>query len=412
MVVMKDSFEAGLRMLSDIARRPTFAPAEIDRQRQQMLSSLKVSFEDPEFIANAVFRPARSTASIRYGMPQTGNARDDRGHHARRSRRRFTGGISCRTTPSWRSSATSPTEEAFEGVKSVFGDWERRDGAGLIRSSPPPDPDAPRRSSINKPDAVQTEVRVGHIWAFARNHPDYMAAQPGDQDSRRRGRQPLAPGAAGPSADLTYGAQADIDTLKESGDIEASTNTRSDATGEVLRLMVDEFWRLQRERVSERELSDAKAYLTGSFPLTIETPDAIATQVLNVLFYGLPVEELRIVPPAGQRRRRSTISSACRSSYLRPRPAGDRSGGQCGRVHIAASTGRFRRVRSHRHGRPGSHGRRLQRRGTPGDEDRATNSSSFSVLSCVVLSRRAIRTGTADAATTREPSAVAAMRAS
>ena len=61
----------------------------------------------------------------------------------------------------------------------------------------------------------------------------------------------------------------------------------------MLRLMVDEFWRLQRERVGERELADAKAYMTGSFPLTIETPDAIATQVLNVLFYGLPVEELQ-----------------------------------------------------------------------------------------------------------------------
>ena len=33
--------------------------------------------------------------------------------------------------------------------------------------------------------------------------------------------------------------------------------------------------------------------MTGSFPLTIETPDAIATQVLNVLFYGLPIEELQ-----------------------------------------------------------------------------------------------------------------------
>ena len=64
-----------------------------------------------------------------------------------------------------------------------------------------------------------------------------------------------------------------MDTLKETGDFEAETNTRSDATGEVLRLIVDEFWRLQRERVGERELADAKAYLTGSFPLTIETPD-------------------------------------------------------------------------------------------------------------------------------------------
>ena len=38
--------------------------------------------------------------------------------------------------------------------------------------------------------------------------------------------------------------------------------------------MIDEFARLARERVGERELSDAQAYLAGSFPLTIETPDA------------------------------------------------------------------------------------------------------------------------------------------
>jgi hypothetical protein len=92
---------------------------------------------------------------------------------------------------------------------------------------------------------------------------------------------------------LTYGAQANMDTLKESGDFEAETNTRSDATGEVLRLIVDEFWRLQRERVGERELDGAKAYLTGSFPLTIETPEAIAMQVVNALFYGLPLQELQ-----------------------------------------------------------------------------------------------------------------------
>jgi outer membrane lipoprotein-sorting protein len=84
-----------------------------------------------------------------------------------------------------------------------------------------------------------------------------------------------------------------MDTLKESGDFEAETNTRSEATGEVLRLIVDEFWRLQRERVGDRELDGAKAYLTGSFPLTIETPEAIAMQVVNALFYGLPLQELQ-----------------------------------------------------------------------------------------------------------------------
>ena len=32
--------------------------------------------------------------------------------------------------------------------------------------------------------------------------------------------------------------------------------------------------------------------MIGHFPLTIEVPDAIATQVLNQLFYDLPVDEL------------------------------------------------------------------------------------------------------------------------
>jgi len=45
--------------------------------------------------------------------------------------------------------------------------------------------------------------------------------------------------------------------------------------------------------VDEGELAEAKAYLTGSFPLTVETPDEIATQVLNVLFYELPIDELQ-----------------------------------------------------------------------------------------------------------------------
>jgi zinc protease len=55
---------------------------------------------------------------------------------------------------------------------------------------------------------------------------------------------------------------------------------------------VDEFARLQRERVSDEELQGAQDYMVGHFPLTIEVPDAIATQVLNQLFYDLPVSDL------------------------------------------------------------------------------------------------------------------------
>ena len=53
---------------------------------------------------------------------------------------------------------------------------------------------------------------------------------------------------------------------------------------------------MQREPVSERELRSAKAYLTGNFPLSIETPNAIAAQVLEAMLYGLALDELETYP--------------------------------------------------------------------------------------------------------------------
>ena len=287
MVVMKDSFDVGLKMLSDMARQPGFAPAEVERQRQQMLSGQKVSLEDPGYIANSVFD--RLVYGFHpYGMPENGTpetiaslTRDDLvAFHTRffmpnNAILAIVGDVTA--------------EEAFAAAKKIFGDWQKRDLPAQTFVGPP---DPTRRVIVvNKPNAVQTEVRVGHL-GIPRTHPDYMAVNLairilGGEGSNRL-HQVLRT-----ERGLTYGAQANMDTLKESGDFQAETNTRSDATGEVLRLIVDEFWRLQRERVGERELDGAKAYLTGSFPLTIETPEAIAMQVVNALFYGLPLEELQ-----------------------------------------------------------------------------------------------------------------------
>lgn len=58
---------------------------------------------------------------------------------------------------------------------------------------------------------------------------------------------------------LTYGAEADIHALKDTGDFVASTDTKSETTAETLRLIVDEIWKLQRQRVQQRELADAQA---------------------------------------------------------------------------------------------------------------------------------------------------------
>jgi zinc protease len=287
MVVMKDSFETGMRMIDEMAEHPAFAPEEIDRQRQQILSGLKVNLDDPEYLANAVF-DRLVYGGHPYGMPGNGTPESMAGI-TRADLAAFHAKYFAPNNAILAIVGDVTADEAFNTAKAVFGAWKSRDIPREKLLNPPSS--VRRVVVVDKPDAVQTEVRVGHI-GIPRNHSDYMALNLairilGGEGSNRL-HQVLRT-----ERGLTYGAQANMDTLKESGDIEATTNTRTDATGEVLRLIVDEFWRLQRERVSENELSSAKAYMTGSFPLTIETPEQIAAQVLNVVFYGLPLEQLQ-----------------------------------------------------------------------------------------------------------------------
>ena len=285
-VVMKDSFTLGMNLLADVASRPAFAPEEIERQKEQAISSLQVSANDPAYVASVLlerlvygFHP--------YGLPNSGTPEtlaaitraDLQAYH----RRYF---VPNNMVLAVVGDVTS--EEAFAGAERVFGGWPRAEvpAAAII------DPPQPTRRIvvIDKPDAVQTEIRIGQL-AVRRNHPDYMAFDLASKILGGEGGNRLHR-VLRSERGLTYGAQADTEARKQAGHLVAETSTRTETTGEALRLAVDEFSRLQRERVFERELRDAQAYLAGSFPLTIETPNEIATQILNVIFYELPVEEI------------------------------------------------------------------------------------------------------------------------
>lgn len=286
-VFMKDSFDLALRLIADIARNPAFAPEEIERQRQQILSALKVSYDDPDYLADTVFD--RLVYGFHpYGKPDSGTPESLAGIR-REHLMAFHQTYYAPNNAILAIVGDVTADEAFAGAERVFGDWPRND---TVTVAPPIEPPPPTRRVvvIDRPGAVQTEIRVGHV-AVPRKHPDYMALDLatkilGGEGSNRLHRVLRT------ERGLTYGASADLETLKFAGDLIANTDTRSEATGEALRLIVDEFWRLQRDRVGGNELQGAQDYLAGSFPLTIETPSAIALQVLNAVFFGLDLQEL------------------------------------------------------------------------------------------------------------------------
>jgi zinc protease len=183
-------------------------------------------------------------------------------------------------------------EEAMAGLEKYFGGWQ----PGVIPELKVTDPPMPTKRVIviDKKDSVQTEIRVGHL-AIPRKHPDYEAIDQAVKilggEGANRLQQVLRS-----QRQLTYGVSADLDTFKMTGAVVAETDTQTRSTAEALRVVVDEFSRLQRERVSDGELAGAQNYMVGHFPLTIEMSEAIATQVLNQLFYDLPVDDLPKYP--------------------------------------------------------------------------------------------------------------------
>jgi zinc protease len=285
-VVMKDSFQTGMDLVADIARHPAFAPEEITRQKDQLLSSLRVNAADTGYIADVVFD--RLVYGFHpYGLPGIGTE-DSLTSLTRADLQAFHTQYFVPNNMILAIVGDVTSEEAFAAAQRVFGDWAR----GTLPPATPIDPPPSQRRIIivDKPDAVQTSIRVGQL-AIPRKHPDYMTwdltVKILGGEGANRLHQVLRS-----QYGLTYGAEANAEARKDAGDFVGETETRTDTTGQALRLMIDEFSRLARERVGQRELSDAQAYLAGSFPLTIETPDQIATQVLNVLFYDLPISEI------------------------------------------------------------------------------------------------------------------------
>jgi zinc protease len=310
-LVLKDSFELAMDLAADIVRNPAFEAAEIERQRQQMLSALQVNHQDPEYLAGVVidrlvygFHP--------YGVPSAGTPESVAGL-SREDLVAFHGTWFAPNNALLAIVGDLTAEEAFKGAERAFGAWRRAEVPAAVFGEPP---DPTRRVVlIDRPGAVQTEIRVGNL-AIPRKHRDYDALDLavkilGGEGANRLQRVLRS------ERQLTYGASADIQSLKQSGAIVAETDTRSEATGEALRIVVEEFWRLQRDLVDEVELRDAKAYLTGHFPLTIETPDAIALQVLNVLFYELDVKDLQTQRERVERVSADDVQRVSRV-YLRP----------------------------------------------------------------------------------------------
>jgi zinc protease len=183
-----------------------------------------------------------------------------------------------------------PTPESFKLAEQWFGSWARRDVPQRTVAEFPK-LDGRRILIVDKPDSVQTEIRVGHT-TVGRKDPDYfnvlVASYILGGSGSGRIYQTLRV-----ERGLTYGAYTSVQPHRGPGEFYSTTDTRTPKTAETLTLLLEQLEKFRSAEVPPEELQNAKSYIIGSFPLSIETPNDLANRLTTVFLYDLGDDYLK-----------------------------------------------------------------------------------------------------------------------
>jgi zinc protease len=289
--VVKKDLGVGMDLLSDVTLHPSFRGEELDRQRQQLLSDLEVQYSDPNYLATLAF--ARTLyGDSPYGLPEQGTPatikklqREDfvKFHDTNYAPNQALLGFAGDITP----------EDAFAIAEKYFGSWPKLDVAAAA-------PQAPANATathvwlIDKPDAVQTQIRVGRI-AIRRADPDFLPLDVtnhifgGSYNSRLNTEVRIKKG-------LTYGASSAFTPHRFSGSLAVETYTRTEATVDATKLVMNLLTGMSQGKISQKELDFARDYLAGVYPIETETAEQVVDRVLTVAAFDLPADYNQTYP--------------------------------------------------------------------------------------------------------------------
>ena len=274
--------DSGLVLLADLVRRPAFLASELARVRNERLTALLQSRDDPDILASVIFRHTLY-GDHPYGGRPTGTAAslasmtvdDLRIFHASYF-------VPANTTLIIVGDVTGG--EIMPKLENAFGGWS---GSAV---SPPPVPPVPQKREktlvlVDKPGAAQSVIRIGRIGA-ARLTDDYYALivmnalLGGPFTSRLNMNLREAHG-------YSYGASSEFDFLPLPGPFVAAASVQTGVTDKALTEFVNEFREILKP-VPDADLERVKNYLALGFPREFQSAAQISSELEELAIYGLP----------------------------------------------------------------------------------------------------------------------------
>lgn len=284
LTALRDQLRPSVKLLGEVLRTPSFPQREVDRLKAERLAELLQLRAEPRGLADEMFTRFLYEPTSRYALPE-GGSEESVAAITRADVQRF---YKARYRPAAVTliiAGDISADDAERLATETFGDW-KGEAPKVCKTS-----DAPARKEravhiVSKPDAAQSELRIGSVF-LPRSHPDYYAsvvanAVLGGLFSSRINLNLRE------THGYTYGAFSHMDWRRQAGPFVVTTAVQSESIAPAAREAISEIERIRAEKITEDELSLATSYLDGVFPIRYETTDAIAGALASLVEYGLP----------------------------------------------------------------------------------------------------------------------------
>jgi len=311
--VLKKALPTGLEIMSDVLTQPAFRPKEIAKKKEEFKARIHKEEEDPGTLAHKTFLAELFNKRL-YGQPLLGTEKSISGltkndlmsfYQERLSRSRVICDVVGQITerefmPLWERYLGPWPETGIETPINIPSD--SKGGSGRIKK-------------IDR-DLTQANIVLGHR-GIPRSHPDYYAVFIMNYILGGGGFRSRLMDNIREEKGLAYSIYSAFVSGRHAGYFQAVVETRNATAGVAIDEILKEMERIRVNGVSDEELNEARLYLTGSFPLKMDTNAKIAGLLTDMEFYNLGLDYPARYPAIINTVSKDQVADAARK-YLYP----------------------------------------------------------------------------------------------
>ena len=283
--VLKKDADKGFELLSDVLRNPAFRQEEIERKRERIKGFLRQREEEPSFLAGRAFIK-EIFGEHPYGRLVEGSP-DSIDRIKRDDLIKFHSEYFLPNNTILSVAGDLTSEEAHGLIKRYLGGWKKADTPPRLARRVG-EQKRKRVVTIDK-DLTQANILLGHP-GISRDNPDYYAVSVLNYILGGGGFSSRLMQSVRDRMGLAYDVHSFSASYKEGGAFEIVLQTKNESANTAIGEVLKQVERIRNEQVSDQELSDAKSYLTGSFPRKLDTNRKIADFLASVEFLALGLD--------------------------------------------------------------------------------------------------------------------------